>query len=98
MIVSRYIQNPLLINGLKFDLRVYAAITSIDPFRIYIYKEGLARFATQKYEIDKDDLNVFTHLTNFSVNKKNSIFKADDGSKGEGYKWSFETLKQKLEE
>jgi hypothetical protein len=37
-------------------------------------------------------------LTNFSVNKKNSIFKADDGSKGEGYKWSFETLKQKFEE
>jgi hypothetical protein len=37
-------------------------------------------------------------LTNFSVNKKNSIFKADDGSKGEGYKWSFETLKLKFEE
>lgn len=43
-------------------------------------------------------MNVFTHLTNFSVNKKNKIFKADDGSKGEGFKWSFETLKSKMEE
>lgn len=93
MIISRYIQSPFLINGLKFDLRVYAAVTSIDPLRIYIYKEGLAWFATQKYEINKEDLSVFTHLTNFSINKKNKIFKADDGSKGEGYKWSFETLK-----
>jgi hypothetical protein len=32
------------------------------------------------------------------VNKKNSIFKADDGSKGEGFKWSFETLRTKMEE
>ena len=37
LIVSHYISNPLLINKLKFDLRIYVAITGVNPLRIYIY-------------------------------------------------------------
>lgn len=47
LIVSHYIDNPLLINKLKFDLRIYVAITGINPLRIYVYEDGLARFATE---------------------------------------------------
>ena len=48
-VVSEYIGNPLLLNGYKFDMRIYVVITSINPLRIYIYEEGLARIATCKY-------------------------------------------------
>ena len=73
-VISRYITNPLLINGHKFDLRIYVCITSYDPLRIYVYKEGLARFASETYssKINKD--NKYMHLTNYSINKKNENF------------------------
>jgi len=49
MVVSRYIVNPMLIDGLKFDLRIYVLITSLDPLKIFLYDEGLVRFASQPY-------------------------------------------------
>jgi len=46
MIVQKYMHKPHLIDGFKYDLRVYAVVFGINPLRIYIYKDGLARFAT----------------------------------------------------
>ena len=69
-IISRYISNPLLINGHKFDLRIYDLVTSVDPLRIYVFKESLARFATQEYQANTSNQNKFVHLTNYSINKK----------------------------
>jgi hypothetical protein len=73
-IVSRYLDNPFLINGLKFDVRLYVCITSMDPWRIYIYNEGLARFASEEYDPSNIKTNKFSHLTNYSINKKSEKF------------------------
>lgn len=73
--MSEYISNPLLINGLKFDLRIYVALTSVNPLRFYIYEDGLVRFATEKFTLSKEKMsNKFVHLTNYSINKKNDKF------------------------
>jgi tubulin polyglutamylase TTLL5 len=98
-IISKYISDPYLINGLKFDLRLYVLVTSFDPLRIYLYKEGLTRFASQKYETGCKD-NKFIHLTNYSVNKKNQNFiqNTDAKADGIGHKWSLSALLKHLSE
>lgn len=48
--VQEYIDNPLLVDGHKFDIGVYVIITSVDPLRVYIYKgDILFRYCPQKY-------------------------------------------------
>lgn len=72
-IVSTYLERPLLINKKKFDIRMYVLVTSYNPLRIYFYDEGLVRFATEDYSNDPKVLrNKFVHLTNFSINKRNT--------------------------
>jgi len=68
-VICQYIMKPHLINGFKYDLRLYVLITSYDPLTIYLYKEGLVRFATMPYST-KQIKSRFAHLTNFSINKK----------------------------
>jgi tubulin polyglutamylase TTLL4 len=70
-LLSKYIMNPHLIDGLKYDLRIYVLVTSYDPLKVYLFKEGLVRFATEKYTNNIQSLKKrFIHLTNYSVNKK----------------------------
>jgi tubulin polyglutamylase TTLL4 len=79
--VSQYISNPFLINGFKFDLRIYALVTCFDPLKVYLFKEGLARFATKKYTTNPSASDKqFIHLTNYSVNKKNDEYVKNTGS------------------
>lgn len=66
-VVSEYIQKPLCIDGFKFDFRIYVLVTSFAPLRAFVYKEGLARFATESYS--NYTQNVYSHLTNATLNK-----------------------------
>jgi hypothetical protein len=54
MIVQRYIHNPLLVGGYKFDLRIYVVIMGTNPISAFVCDEGLARFCTVRvFNVDK---------------------------------------------
>ena len=75
-VAQRYIHKPYLIDNLKFDMRIYVLLAGCDPLRIYLYKEGLARFATEDYtQPSKENIqNMCMHLTNYAINKENPNF------------------------
>lgn len=68
-VVQSYVNNPLLIGGYKFDLRIYVCVPCFHPLTVYVYREGLARFSTNKFSM-KDINNKYAHLTNCAINKQ----------------------------
>eukprot|EP00347_Sterkiella_histriomuscorum_P015864 403355394 len=80
MVVQRYIHNPLLVEGLKFDLRIYVVITQVNPIQAFICDEGLARFCTEPYETPTKEnfKKFFMHLTNYSINKHHEDYKESE--------------------
>ncbi|KAK3087970.1 hypothetical protein FSP39_012927 [Pinctada imbricata] len=86
-VVQEYMSNVYIIDGFKFDLRIYAVIKSLEPLEFYICTEGLARFSTVLYRKPnvKNLKDSFMHLTNYSLNKRSSGFdrseNEDEGSK-----------------
>ncbi|KAM3608336.1 uncharacterized protein V6R79_023264 [Siganus canaliculatus] len=98
LLVQKYLSKPYLIGGNKFDLRIYVYVTTYDPLRIYIFSDGLVRFASCKYSSSMKTLgNKFMHLTNYSVNKKNSEYQTNSDDKAcQGHKWALKALWQYL--
>ena len=88
-VASHYIDKPLLVTGRKFDLRIYVAMTSVNPLRLYVYREGLVRFAVLPYDNTSLD-NQYIHLTNYSVNKTHARYSTAE------CKWTLTQLKSHL--
>ena len=69
------------------------------PLRIFIYKEGLARFATQDYvaPLGSNLNNLFMHLTNYAINKESEDFVQNNGSEDTGHKRSLTAIFRSME-
>ena len=76
VVAQLYIKKPLLLDGFKFDLRIYCLVSSVKPLRMYLFHDGLVRMCTEEYvKPTKANIsNTCMHLTNYAVNKHNSNF------------------------
>lgn len=53
-VVQRYVSNPFLVGGKKFDLRLYLLVTSFRPLTAYIYRDGFAKFSSKRFRCERD--------------------------------------------
>mmetsp|Transcript_2707 Transcript_2707/g.7060 ORF Transcript_2707/g.7060 Transcript_2707/m.7060 type:complete len:335 (-) Transcript_2707:339-1343(-) len=91
-VVSKYVANPYLVGGKKFDLRLYVLVTSYSPLTVWMCRQGFARFSKWRYVFNKGDLsNSYVHLTNVAVQKT-----APGYDKEAGCKWELRPLKMYL--
>lgn len=101
-VAQRYMHKPYLIDGYKFDLRLYVLLAGVNPLRVFLYKEGLARFATVKYESPQPSNldNLFMHLTNYAINKDSENFKPNESETADdvGSKRSFTSVLKRITE
>jgi tubulin polyglutamylase TTLL6/13 len=92
VVVQKYLHTPFLIDGYKFDMRVYVLVTSVDPIEIWLYEDGLVRICTEKY-VEPNGKNLdcaFMHLTNYAINKNNEGFVQNSGDDESATKRSIE--------
>lgn len=92
-----------MIDKLKFDLRIYVMVCGVDPLRVYFYKEGLCRMATQEYKppAQSNLSNLFMHLTNYAINKYSDKFQQNhqtDGNEETGHKRSLSYVLKYIDE
>lgn len=93
----------MLLNDAKWDMRIYVMLESLRPFRAHLFKDGLARFATERYAAPRPDNlgQSMVHLTNYSLNKKSSrfrMFKQGAVSEEECHKRTISTTLRQLQE
>ncbi|KAA0188107.1 putative tubulin polyglutamylase TTLL9 [Fasciolopsis buskii] len=107
-VVSKYIDNPFLLCGRKFDLRVYVLVTSFNPLKVWVYRDGFARFSNTRFSLNSIDdqcilyhhstrsyqitISKDVHLTNIAVQKT-----APDYDAERGCKWSVCRLRRFLQ-
>lgn len=99
-VIQEYLQNPFLVDNLKFDIRLYVLVTSVDPLRIYLFNDGLVRFATVEYSTptEQNMANTYIHLTNYAINKNNENFKFNEGDWDKGHKRTLSSFWRSLKE
>ncbi|KAM5248757.1 inactive polyglycylase TTLL10 [Ctenodactylus gundi] len=70
-VVQRYIQNPLLLDGRKFDVRSYMLIACAMPYMVF-FGHGYARLTLSLYDPHSGDLS--GHLTNQFMQKQSPLY------------------------
>ena len=88
-IIQKYIENPLIIKGRKFDIRQWVLVTNFNPLTIYLFDTPYIRFGAEEFHLD-DFKNIFSQLIGNSIVKHSEKF---ENSEIEGDMWEIEQLK-----
>ncbi|PPK53328.1 tubulin--tyrosine ligase family protein [Marinobacter persicus] len=69
-LIQEYLEHPHTMHGRKYVLRLYVLVSSVTPFRVYVYHQGFAKLASLPYN-DENASNPYSYLTNPDINALN---------------------------
>lgn len=102
-VVSKYIEDPYLIDERKFDIRIYVLVLSFTPLRVYIYRAGFCRFSRTTYNGSKVDHHSSTStyvisfvkeaLKDMSVHLTNVAVQRRGACEANSSKWPLHSLR-----
>ncbi len=99
VVVQRYVERPFLVDGRKGHVRLYGLVTSLNPFRAYLYRNGIVRFAPDPYDLAEASLaNVHAHVTNTALhhNRPNLVVSEDATQENVGAVWSLNAYLERI--
>ena len=91
-VIQKYIENPLVIKGRKFDMRQWVLVTNFNPLIVYLFDTPYIRFGAEEFHLD-DFKNIFSQLTGNSIAKHSEKF---ENSEIEGDMWEIEQFREFL--
>ena len=94
IVIQKYIENPLVIKGRKFDIRQWVLVTNFNPLTVYLFDTPYIRFGAEEFHLD-DFKNIFSQLTGNSIAKHSEKF---ENSEIEGDMWEIEQFREYLKE
>eukprot|EP00419_Tripos_fusus_P004459 CAMPEP_0172696474 /NCGR_PEP_ID=MMETSP1074-20121228/28076_1 /TAXON_ID=2916 /ORGANISM="Ceratium fusus, Strain PA161109" /LENGTH=272 /DNA_ID=CAMNT_0013517223 /DNA_START=1 /DNA_END=816 /DNA_ORIENTATION=+ len=104
-IVQAYVDRPMLLDGCKWDMRIYVLLVPIpncNEHAVFLEEEGLVRVCTEEYRSPTADnlQRSMVHLTNYSLNKFSARFVhgGDPNDATSGSKRVLSAVLQRLEE
>ena len=72
-LAQRYLDRPHLIDGRKYTLRWYVAVTSLDPLTVLVLDDGFTKLASRSFSLSgKDFADKLRHLTNPEIQAANA--------------------------
>mmetsp|Transcript_2139 Transcript_2139/g.6520 ORF Transcript_2139/g.6520 Transcript_2139/m.6520 type:complete len:964 (+) Transcript_2139:305-3196(+) len=94
-IVQKYVENCLLLDDKKFDIRAWVLVSNWNPLTVWMF-EPYIRLCTDDHSLEPESLeNKFAHLCNRCVQEHSDEYEEEDGEGGT--MWSVATLTDYLD-
>ena len=95
-VIQKYIEKPLLVHNVKFDIRQWFMVTDWNPLTLYFYQDSYLRFGSKAFTLE--DLDPSIHLCNNSIQKKFvSSQSKNEASFAQGNMWTCQAFKKHLD-
>lgn len=99
VLAQRYIERPYLVDGRKGHIRLYGLVTSVKPLRAYLYREGIVRFAPERYDLSEEGIaNVHGHVTNTALHRGHPALEVsqDPARENVGHVWTLSAYLKRM--